>query len=147
MSTSGGNPFKIQGWFKPSSGVSLFFGSHSRHRVIRLTNSGSGSPRSFTITYLMRSSLYERVRLSLVGGGTAVSCSLNYSNRCFRVERDSTLLFGMPITSMIRPIYSRSFVPGKRGNPVYNSIMMHPKLHMSICYVYGNSPSIMSGAR
>jgi len=52
--------------------------------------------------------------------------------RDFLCESLRTSFDGMPMTSMISWSYSLSLVPGKRGNPVKSSIMMQPKLHMSI---------------
>jgi hypothetical protein len=55
------------------------------------------------------------VRISK-GAGTALS--LNYENNYFLYDLSSTLLEGIPITSIISYNYSFSFVPGNRGNPV-----------------------------
>jgi hypothetical protein len=79
--------------------------------------------------YLILSSFYSYVSTS-EGAGTALS--LNYVNKCFLCATYSTLFEGIPITSIINCNYSLSFVPGNNGNPVNNSIMMHPMLHMSI---------------
>jgi len=136
---------RIHSWPRPSSGLIRFRGSHSRHRLIKSTNYGSGVSLSFSMIYLRRF-YFSRSVITSSGAGTAVLSVLNYLKRCFRVERDSTLAFGIPITSMMSWICSRSFVPGNRGNPVNSSIMMHPKDHISIYYVYGNTPSIISGA-
>ena len=50
------------------------------------------------------------------------------------------------MTSISRESYSDSDSPGKIGMPVYSSIRMQPKLHMSIAVVNG-MPSMISGAR
>jgi hypothetical protein len=79
--------------------------------------------------YLSLSSFCSYVRISN-GAGTALS--LNYENNCFLWDLSRTLFDGIPITSIINYNYSFSLVPGKRGKPVYSSIIMHPKLHISI---------------
>lgn len=127
----GGSPFTIHSCYNPSSGESLFFGSHSRHLPMKLTNEGSGlSYLSLFMMYLNLSSFCSLVSTSS-GAGTALS--LNWENNCFLYEQFKTYFEGMPITSMISWSCSFSFVPGNNGKPVYNSIMMQPKLHISIC--------------
>ena len=75
--------------------------------------------------------------------GYSVSSSKNI---CLLVAISSTSSGGTPTTSYIIDNYSYSLSPGKIGNPVYNSIRMQPKLHMSMAVVYG-IPRIISGAR
>jgi hypothetical protein len=128
----GGSPLIIHSWFRPSSGVNLFLGSHSRQRAIRLTKLGSGFSLNLTMMYRILSSFYSWLSTAM-GSGTAPS--LNWVNKCFLVERANTLWLGMPMTSIINCIYSRSLVPGKSGNPVNSSIMMQPNDHMSICWL------------
>jgi len=125
----GGRPFTIHSCCNPSSGVNLFFGSHSRHLPMKFTNDESGISLSLFIIYFSLSSFYSCVRISK-GAGTALS--LNYVNNYFLYDLSRTLLDGMPITSIINYNYSFSLVPGNKGNPVYSSIIMHPKLHISI---------------
>ena len=144
--TPGGRPLSIHSWLSPSSGVNLLRGSHSRQRLIMSTKRGSGTSRSFSIMYLSLFS-FSRSEITSRGAGTAVFSFLNCLKSCFLVDRLNTLALGMPITSIMSWIYSRSLVPGKSGNPVKSSIMMQPNDHMSICCVYGNTPSMMSGAR
>ena len=62
------------------------------------------------------------------------------------VEMSRISFYGIPLISIIRASCSASLSPGKIGMPVNSSATMHPKLHMSIAYVYG-IPSIISGAR
>ena len=76
----GGSPFMIHSCYKPSSGESLFFGSHSRHLEMKLTNWGSGISLSLFIMYFNLSSFCSSVRTSS-GAGTALS--LNWENSYF----------------------------------------------------------------
>ena len=68
----GGKPFMIHSCCRPSSGVKRFFGSHSRHRPMKLTNDVSGISRSLFMMYLNLSSFWSLVRTSS-GAGTALS--------------------------------------------------------------------------
>lgn len=124
---------RIHSWFKPSSGVNRFSGSHSRHLAIRFTNSGSGTSLSLVMIYLSRSSFSLSFKTSdPFAAGTAVLSSLNYVNMSFRVDLWSTESLGFPITSITSCICSRSFVPGNKGKPVKSSISMQPNDHISI---------------
>jgi hypothetical protein len=99
----GGRPFTIHSCCNPSSGVNLFFGSHSRHLPMKFTNDESGISLSLFIIYFSLSSFYSCVRISK-GAGTALS--LNYVNNYFLYDLSSTLLDGMPMTSIINYNYS-----------------------------------------
>ena len=111
----GGRPLMIHSCWRPSSGESLFLGSHSKQLAIKFTKLGSGVSLNLFIMYVSLSSFYSWVRTSS-GAGTALS--LNYEKRPFLVDLSRTDLEGIPITSIISYSYSFSLVPGNRGKPV-----------------------------
>jgi len=79
----GGKPLIIHSCCRPSSGVNLFLGSHSKHRPMKFTKESSGASRNFYMIYFSLSSFWSSVKTSN-GAGTALS--LNYENNYFRYE-------------------------------------------------------------
>jgi len=76
---------------------------------------------------------------------TNIGLLSSVKNFFFLYETFKTSFAGIPQTSIIIANCSISSSPGKRGNPIQNSAIIHPNDHISIDVVYG-IPRMISGA-